>query len=255
MIKNNSIQDDEFVSASLALLGSNVFDVSENVFSNPTFDAEIFFRLPTASSDLRFEFSSNYFGFEDHESSLRRVRQSGFDPGVFSDDVNINPFYTSEDLDIVNTGVFDGTQVLFDSSGVLSGVLKTSLTLLPQEIYTVQSGLVIDDDVTLTVSEGTHLEMLPASSILVRGKLEFDSTAVDPAYVTSTTRDRTGVLPVQLINGNENEGVLQIFDGTDWGYVCDLTFDMKIADVVCRQMQLGSGLKYYVITNLTLKLF
>ena len=251
LIKENAISQDQFVTAAVAWRGTSVPDITGNVFSNPTFDAEIYFYFPSVSDSFEVNFTRNYFGFASHAESVRRVRQAGFSAGVFTAHVDVNPFYTSEDLDEMSSGSYDGTQALFDATSSLSGLLKTSLSLLPNQEYHVTSDFVIGSDVILTMSAGTQLTLVGASSVLAQGQLEVDASSDNPARCVAEANVSSSI-PTRFLYGNTpNEGRLQILEGEEWGYICDVTFDMNAAAVMCRQMQLGTGKTRHSINYIT----
>ncbi|XP_059497149.1 deleted in malignant brain tumors 1 protein-like [Stegostoma tigrinum] len=56
---------------------------------------------------------------------------------------------------------------------------------------------------------------------------------------TGVTCSESG-LPLRLAGGNSNcSGIVEIFNGKTWGTVCDDSWDMADANVVCRQMACG----------------
>ena len=52
---------------------------------------------------------------------------------------------------------------------------------------------------------------------------------------------------IRMLGGSGPFGVLEIFNGADWGPICDANFDQVDGDVACRQLGYTGALR--VIPN------
>ncbi|PFX25774.1 Tenascin-X [Stylophora pistillata] len=123
--------------------------------------------------------------------------------------------------------------------------------------YEVYEDLVVTENVTLTVQPGVTLYFQPGVSLQVEGSLQAKGDAHNRVVFSKISANSSVNVEdlnftafyndgIRLSEGNSYRiGRLEIFINGQWGTVCDDRFDMRDAQVACRQLGFLEAKRFY----------
>ena len=107
--------------------------------------------------------------------------------------------------------------------------------------YAVTKDIIVSKGATLTIGTGVKLNFQARVRLVVNGTLIARGSPANPIsmFHNATVGRDTGV--IRLVGGNSvREGRIEMFNGQNWGTVCDDYWNSNNAGVVCRQLGFGS---------------
>uniref|UniRef100_A0AC35U2L2 Beta_helix domain-containing protein n=1 Tax=Rhabditophanes sp. KR3021 TaxID=114890 RepID=A0AC35U2L2_9BILA len=122
---------------------------------------------------------------------------------------------------------------------------------LPKDIYTVTDDLHVVPGAKLTIAPGSRLEFMDGIGMLVQGELlRADVTdSNEPIIFTNKKTTLQDVKNIRLMDEEDNEhtlqGRLELFVDNQWGTVCNRSWTVHHAQMVCNQLGLIMDPEYF----------
>ncbi|XP_071956197.1 scavenger receptor cysteine-rich domain-containing protein DMBT1-like [Antedon mediterranea] len=149
--------------------------------------------------------------------------------------------------------VYDGTEwgticddgwEINDAQVVCRQLRLGPATQAPRQAHFGQgTGPIMLDDVQCSGSE-TSITDCPNNGMRVHNCEHSEDASVICGRIDFNLYILFHLVNIRLVNGsNINEGRVEVYDGTEWGTICDDGWDINDVQVVCRQLRLGPAIQ------------